>query len=192
MNDRPAQEARLVAALGDSPRLMTVLRTVRAAGLAQWRLTAGAIYGTLWNALTGRPPDHGIKDYDVAYWDADTGWDAEDAAIRKVAALAPAPLKPLIEVRNQARVPLWFEAKFGAPYPPLAHVDEAVERYLFVSDCLGVRLEADDRIDVLAPFGLDDVFAMRLRPNPARGETPNRAAKAAAMRARWPELTLEF
>ena len=32
----------------------------------------------------------------------------------------------------------------------------------------GVRLEPDDRLTLAAPFGLDDVFAMTLRPNPNR------------------------
>jgi len=32
---------------------------------------------------------------------------------------------------------------------------------------VGVRLEDDDRLDLAAPFGLDDVFAIVVRPNRA-------------------------
>jgi len=35
---------------------------------------------------------------------------------------------------------------------------------------VGVRLSGD-RLRIDAPFGLDDVFAMRLRPNPIRKTT---------------------
>ena len=52
---------------------------------------------------------------------------------------------------------------------------------------MGVRLEADDKISVQAPFGLDDLFARRLRPNPHR-RSPTFDRIAAAGRARWPEI----
>jgi hypothetical protein len=55
---------------------------------------------------------------------------------------------------------------------------------------VGVRLEADDRLTIAAPFGLEDLFAMRLRPNPLRPLAKSYARVAAAMQARWPELTL--
>jgi uncharacterized protein len=184
-------EARMVAMLRGSPAVMRVLETCRDLGLPDWRLVSGAIYGTVWNALTGRPADHGIKDYDIGYFDPDTSWDAEDAVIKAVDAALPADLVGLVEVRNQARVHLWFESRFGAPYPPLSRTDEALERYLCLAHAVAARLEADGSISLAAPFGLDDVFAMRLRPNPARGQTENRAAKNASILERWPEVSIE-
>ena len=74
-----------------------------------------------------------------------------------------------MEVRNQARVHVWFEGKFGEPYAPLALA--APRRWSASSAptfAVGVRLEPDDRMTVVAPFGLDDLFALRMRPNPIR------------------------
>jgi uncharacterized protein len=181
-------EQRLVDNIAASPRVMQVLRIARAANLPDWRLVAGSIYGTVWNALTNRHPDHGIKDYDLCYFDPDTSWEAEDAIIKAVAALTPPDLLPLVEVRNQARVHLWFSAKFGGNYPALSNTDEALTRYLCYSDAVAARLEADDSISVAAPFGLDDIFKLTMRPNPGRGTTDNRAAKVASVQARWPEV----
>ena len=181
-------ETRLVDMVRASPKVMEVLRLVRDANLPDWRLVAGSIYGTVWNALTGRPADYGIKDYDICYFDPDTSWDAEDRIIKAVDNLLPESLKPLVEVRNQARVHLWFEQRFGSPYAPLSCTDESLERYLCFSDAVAVRLEADDSITVSAPFGLEDVFAMILRPNPKRGATGNTKAKVASIQARWPEV----
>lgn len=185
------QTDELIANLRASPRVMQVLAIARAVGLPDWRLVAGSIYGTVWNALTGQAADFGIKDYDICYFDPDTSWDAEDVWIKKVAALTPPDLLPLIEVRNQARVHLWFSDKFGGDYPPLVCTDEALERYLCYSDAVAVRLEADDSISVAAPFGLDDVFAMVMRPNPGRGTTDNRAAKVTSIQTRWPSVRYE-
>ena len=48
----------------------------------------------------------------------------------------------------------------------------------------------DDRLAIVAPFGLDDLFALRLRPNPLR-PTKGFARNAASVIARWPELVVE-
>jgi uncharacterized protein len=185
------QEAFLIESLRASPRVMEVLAIARAAKLPDWRLVAGSIYGTVWNALTGMPPDHGIKDYDICYFDPDTSYDGEDIVIKAVAAITPNYLLPLVEVRNQARVHLWFGAKFGGDYPPLSCTDEALTRYLCYSDAVAVRLEADDSISICAPFGLDDVFNMVMRPNPGRGKTQNGATKFASIQSRWPDVRYE-
>ena len=79
---------------------------------------SGALFQTVWNVLTHRAPDYGIKDYDVFYFDPDTSWDAENDVIVRAKHMF-ADVDAAIEVRNQARVHLWFEAKFGAPYAPL-------------------------------------------------------------------------
>jgi hypothetical protein len=185
-------EARLVAMVQDSPTLMAVMRGLRALDLPDWRLVSGCVYQTAWNAITGRAPDYGLKDYDAVYFDPDTSYEAEDLFIKRAAAAFAPPLDAMIEVRNQARVHLWFEQKFGEPYAPLASTDEALERFVCPAFAVGVRLEGDGRITVAAPFGLDDLFAMRLRPNPRRPIAAQAFARvAASARARWPELTVE-
>jgi hypothetical protein len=182
---------RLEAILRASPTLVGVLETLRELDLAQWRLVSGAVYQTVWNDLTGRDPDHGIKDYDVAYFDPDPSWDAEDMAIRRAAAAFPPGLSEKVEVRNQGRVHVWFEAKFGEPYAPLASADESILRFLSPAFAVGVRLETDGRLDVLAPFGLEDCFAMRLAPNPIRPVNPAALPRVAEkLSLRWPELSL--
>jgi hypothetical protein len=55
---------------------------------------------------------------------------------------------------------------------------------------VGVRLESDDRLYIEAPFGLADLFALRLRPNPCR-KTVGFARTAADVRRRWPEVVVE-
>jgi hypothetical protein len=183
-------EQRLEAIVRSGPTLMQVLTTVRDLDLPDWLIFSGAIYQRVLNHLTGRDLDYGIKDYDLGYYDpSDTSYEAEDVVIRRVAAAFEPPLRELVEVRNQARVHLWFEGKFGEPYAPLAHTAEALDRFTSATFSVGVRLEADDRLTVMAPFGLEDLFALRLRPNPTR-KTNGFARTAAAAVARWPELTV--
>ncbi|WP_309643592.1 nucleotidyltransferase family protein [Phenylobacterium sp.] len=181
---------RLEEILRAAPSLMTVMETARRLDLPDWLLFSGAIYQRAVNHLTGRDPDYGIKDYDLAYFDPDTSYEAEDLVIKRVAAAFEPPLREMVEVRNQARVHLWFEGKFGEPYAPLAASAEALERFTSTTFAVGARLEPDGRMTIVAPFGLDDIFALRLRPNPTR-RTNGFVRTAQAAQARWPELKIE-
>ena len=184
-------EGRLEEIVRASPTLMQVLERARDLELPDWLIFSGAIYQPVLNRLTGRAADYGIKDYDLGYFDAaDVSYEAEDVVIRRVARAFAPPLREMVEVRNQARVHLWFEGKFGEPYTPLANTGEALTRFVSSTFAVGVRLDPDDRLKIVAPFGLDDLFALRLRPNPAR-PTNGFARTVASAKARWPELVVE-
>ena len=174
-----------------APSLMQVLTGLRTLDLPDWLVMSGAVYQRVLNHLTGRMPDYGVRDYDVGYFDpSDISYDAEDVVIRRVAAAFDEPLKTLVEVRNQARVHLWFEAHFGEAYTPLSCTAEALERFVSPMFAVGVRLVDDDRLHIEAPFGLADLFALRLRPNPFRPFGGFDRVAASALR-RWPELRVE-
>ncbi len=181
-------ETRLTDIVRADAGLMHVLRTMRGLGLADWRIFSGAVYQSVWNALTARPAGYGVRDYDIGYFDPDVSWDAEDGVIQRVAAAFDPPFCDLVEVRNQARVHLWFEGKFGEPYAALTGTDEALGRFVAPAFAVGVRLEPDDRISVASPFGLDDVFGMILRPNPDRPLARGWSRAAENALSRWPEL----
>jgi hypothetical protein len=181
---------RLTEIVRAAPSLMRVLRTGRALGLPDWLVMSGAVYQRVLNHLSGRAPDYGIRDYDLGYFDAsDISYEAEDLVIRRVAAAFDEPLKSTVEVRNQARVHVWFEAHFGEAYTPLTSTGEALERFVSPMFAVGARLDADDRLHIEAPFGLMDLFALRLRPNPRRPSSGFDRAAISVLR-RWPEIAV--
>jgi hypothetical protein len=96
----------------------------------------------------------------------------------------------MVEVRNQARVHLWFEGKFGEPYEALTGTDEALARFVAPAFAVGVRLDDDDAISVAAPFGLEDVFSLTIRPNPNRLLAKGWDRVVASARSRWPDLSI--
>ena len=180
----------LVEIIAADATLMAILQGISTLGLPDGLLVSGAIYNTVWNTLTGRPRGHGIKDADLAYFEAaDLSYEAEDRVIQRVQTHfrhSPIP----VEARNQARVHLWFPEKFGIAYPPLGSSLEMLNYFTTKAYAVGARLE-DGEIRVFAPFGLEDLFSLRLRPNPV---LPNRAtheAKAARVLVHWPEVTVE-
>jgi hypothetical protein len=170
--------------------LMTLLATAQDLQLPQYRVVAGCIYQTVWNTLTGRERGTGINDYDLIYFDpADLSEESEhriENVVRSRLLSFPAP----VEVRNQARVHLWFEDYFEIIYPPLSCADEAITRYASSTHAVGVKLADDGGLDVFAPFGLDDVFGLIVRPNYALPNKATHDRKASRVKAIWPELTI--
>jgi uncharacterized protein len=159
-------------------------------GLPGWYLVAGCLCQTVWNVVTRQPPEAGILDYDLAYLDgSDLSWDAEDAIIKagsQVFAGLPAP----VQIRNQARVHLWYEQKFSVPCRPHASTEAAIDTFEAATACLGVRLESDGRWRIYAPHGLADVFNLVARPNRALAPRRVYQAKTTRWRQQWPRLTV--
>lgn len=171
--------------------LSEVLHRARGLDLTDWWLVSGALYNSVWNALTERPTGYGIKDIDIVYFDdRDTSWKAENKVIQTGASVfAGVPLP--VEIRNQARVHLWFEQRFNKPYMPLRCASESIERYAAIAHCVGVRLEKNGTLTIHAPFGLDDIFSFRIRPNRAIDNRETYDIKAHRALKYWPELIVQ-
>ncbi|RZN29477.1 nucleotidyltransferase family protein [Bradyrhizobium sp. Leo121] len=150
-------------------------------------LVAGCLAQTVWNVRTHRAVDYGISDYDIFYFDCDTSWQAEDRIIKRVHD-AVRHLGVAVEVRNQARVHLWYPEKHGLPYPPLTRSTDGIDRFLTKNTQIGIRRTAEG-YEVYAPHGFDDVANMIVRPNPgANFSAANYEKKAARWKALWPEI----
>jgi uncharacterized protein len=152
-------------------------------------LVSGCLVQTVWNVLTARPVDYGIDDYDIFYFDPELSWQAEDAVIRKLQR-SFATLGVKIEVRNQARVHLWYPEKHGLPYPALQSSTQGIDRFLTKNTQIGIH-RTQDGYDVYAPNGFDDVARMIVRPNPGPNfSAENYAVKTARWKMLWPEITV--
>jgi hypothetical protein len=173
-----------IALVRKNPAVATILDRMPSLAAPDAWLTAGCLAQTVWNLQTGRPPGENIRDYDLFYFDEDLGWDAEDEVIRRGTDLFG---RLPVEIRNQARVHLWFGPKFGYDIPPLRSACEGIDRFLFRGICIGIS--ADGRI--YAPFGLGDLLEGLLRPNPGNLRIEQMLAKAEDYRDRWPHLRIE-
>jgi hypothetical protein len=166
-----------------------VLTRAEALKLPDWYLAAGCLFQTVWNELHGFDPQHGIKDYDLIYFDdSDLSWDAEDHVIRRCAS-AFGDLGIEVEVRNQARVHLWYESHFGVPCPPLRSSASAIDTYAAHACRFGVR-QINGAVDVYAPSGFDDLFGLVVRPNPMQAPREVYVKKCARWTSIWPRLNV--
>lgn len=150
-------------------------------------LTAGCLYQAYWNRQSGQPADWGIKDYDIFYFDTDLSWEAENVVIERVAEACKG-LAATIEVKNQARVHLWYESKFGAPYPRLRKATDGIDRYLVKATCIGLDVRSGE---LYSTHGLDELQNGVLRINPLNLQPAMFLHKAQSYQARWPWLKIE-
>lgn len=183
-------EARLVALARESDWLMPCLRAVRELGLASWCIGAGAVRNLVWDALHEVTTPTALSDVDVVYFDAAVLATEQDELLqaRLKTALPDVPW----EVTNQAAVHLWFEAYFGHAVAPLISLEDAVATWPEYATCVGLRLEANDAITVIAPHGLEDLFGLRVRRNPRRVsvETYRERIEQKRYAERWPRVTV--
>lgn len=119
----PDEAARFRAAVQRNPTLLKVLRRAAAMALPGWYLAAGAVTQTVWNAVAGRPAETGIDDY--------------DRVIRAGAALF-AHLPTRVEIRNQARVHLWYADRFGIPGLRHTSTEGAIASWLSGTALIGM------------------------------------------------------
>jgi uncharacterized protein len=188
----PSRDAfRFIAEIRANPINAALLDRLPALGLPDCWLVAGCLFQTVWNLKSKRPPEEGIRDYDVFYFDdTDRSYQAEDAAIKKLA-VAFADFDAVIELRNQARVHLWFGQRFGHGIEPLKSSVDAIDRFLVECTCVGIRCTAGQAREVYASFDLDDLRAGVLKSNRLNGKASRFAEKAASYQARWPWLSVE-
>lgn len=182
-----AQTDALLEIIRQCAPLMVAFRQARAFDLPDWWIVSGAIYNQVWNHMTGKPDLYGVKDIDLFYFDPDTSYAAEDSIITRATNHFDTAIP--VEVRNQARVHLWYKDHFGQDYDPLTKATDGIDNFACKTHAVGMRLTDDDRFDIYAPFGLNDIFSFKLTPHTKRDNRATHLAKGKRQMALWPELT---
>jgi hypothetical protein len=179
---------RLIEGLRHNDVLWECLHRLSAMQLPGWYLGAGCVAQTMWNIAHGTEPTAGIVDYDLAYFDADPSVERENEVAARVADLLQ-DLRVQPDVKNQARVHLWYEGRFGYPIRACASSEDAIAGWPTTATAIGVR-SVDGILHVHAPFGTADLLNLVVRPNRAH-ITPNiYAGKVGRWIKRWPSLRI--
>lgn len=184
-------EQRLGAIVTATPWFMDALRAGAGLGLESWCIGAGAVRNLVWDHLHGYAAPSQLPDIDLVYFDAadlDAGREAD--LQRRLSQLLPSQRW---EVANQARVHLWFEEYFGYPVDALASLEEAVASWPEYATSVGVFLDSSGGVKIIAPHGLEDLFSMTIRHNPARAsaQTYRQRIEQKQYQRRWPQATVE-
>jgi hypothetical protein len=100
-----------------------------------------------------------------------------------------ADLPVQIDVKNEARVHLWYTAKFGYSISPYTSTQHAITTFPTIATAVGVR-PGRSGFSISAPFGLSDLLLPIVRPNKVQITRSIYEAKVARWRPLWPKLPI--
>lgn len=176
--------------IDQSRPLQAILAAVAELGVVDWYVGAGFVAQTVWNYSFRLPALYGIRDVDVAYYDrSDLSAGVEEDFEKRLLEDVPGlPLK--FDVKNQARVHLWYFERFGYTIPQYQSLEAAIDTWPTTATALGVRRERNGDLEIYAPFGLEDLMGQIVRPNKIQITKEIYEHKVARWRTIWPKLVI--
>ena len=159
--------------------------------LPNWYIGAGCIAQTVWNHFHGYSLESFISDVDLVYFDpTDLSFEAEDEKIKQAAEYFEGFSIP-VDIKNQARVHLWYEERFGYKISPYQSVENAIDAWPTTSTAIAIR-PYSPTYKVYAPYGLDDLFSLTVRPNKVQITKEIYETKCQKWGKCWPKLKFEL
>ena len=157
-------EGEISALIGDDLWMMGVLRVVRQLQLPDGWVGAGFVRRKVWDTLHGFKEPTLLNDIDVLFFDPnDLGEEREKAIEHNLAKAMPGlPWS----IKNQARMHLCNED------PSYTSTANAMNYWLETPICTAVRLDRDAKLHLIAPFDINDLLKMIIRPTPAGRRRP--------------------
>ena len=183
------QRERLIAILGKNRALQTVLDLAPQLELPDYYVGAGFVAQTVWNVLSGRHPTKDVKDIDIVYFDPrDLSEEGEAQQTRNAQALLQSVPLP-VDVTNEARVHTWYGKAFGYEIEPYRSTEAAIQTWPSTATSIGIRRSGPE-LEIYAPFGLDDLLGLVVRPNKVQIDEATYARKTQRWSSCWPNLTV--
>lgn len=174
-----SQQALVEEVLLGSAWHLDCLRAVRALGLPDWAIGAGFLRNAVWDRLQGLECATPLNDIDVLFFDPEETERAFERDLEdRLSQILPG--RPW-SLRNQARM---HRRNGDRPY---RSTEDALRFWLETPTAVAVRLEEDDSLRFLAPFGLTDLMAMTVRPT-AAGQAKIDQYRARMTAKNWPAI----
>lgn len=165
---------------------MHLLRSVRDLRLEHWCVAAGTIRNLVWDHLHGHREAKLPSDTVLIHDPVETDAAYERTLERQLSMAAP---EVRWEVVNQATI-----HRYTGDPDPYPSVEYAMSRWADLVTAVGAHLDDHDRISVLAPGALDDLFGLRVRPNlatPTSADVYRNRIATKGWAERWPLLTID-
>ena len=179
--------------ISNNKKLMKILDVLEKYALENpsfknWYVGAGGVNQTVFNYYHGYEGDYGIKDYDIVYFDEDTSYEAEDVIIKDLEKRLK-DMDIVSDIKNQARVHIWYNPKYGTNREPYTSCEDAVSSWGSTVTCIGIRKE-NGQLIVYCPYGLNDLFSLTIRPVKRYFDKESYEARSKRWKAKWDKLNI--
>jgi uncharacterized protein len=151
-------EKDIIRLIKDDKWMMDILRAVKSLNLPDWWVCAGFVRSKIWDVLHGFKERTPIPDIDVIYFD-DTNTEELEEKKLEIRLRNILPNIPW-SVKNEARMHVVNNI------PPYSSSVDAISKFPETATSLGVKLDEKDDIILVAPWGVDDVINLEVKPTP--------------------------
>lgn len=146
--------------------MMQILKTVKKLDLPEWWICAGFVRSKIWDLLHDFESRTVLPDVDVIYFDTKNIDEITEKKMEN-------KLKFLMSdipwsVKNQARMHV------KSNMLPYSSSFDGISKFPETVTALGVKLDAKDNIILTAPWGIQDVLNLEVKPTPFFCETKTR------------------
>ena len=164
--------------------MMSVIRAAADLDLPDWVIGAGFVRSKVWDHLHGRTFERAdVSDIDLVYFDPRGNDEAADRMLSKE--LHERTGVPW-EIVNEAYAHAWNDS------PPYTSTEDAISRWPETATAIGVTMR-DNILRLVAPYGVDDLVNMVVRPSPKfRGGMERVRERVVAKRwlEKWPKVRI--
>ncbi|MBW4508937.1 MAG: nucleotidyltransferase family protein [Scytonematopsis contorta HA4267-MV1] len=174
-----ANSQRLIDILKNSS-VSEILSVIATVNLPNWYLAGGAVRNTVWSSIFGEVCGLGIKDFDIAFFDAEG--DRSQELVAKTALTEKFP-DLLFDVKNQASFARWRSGR-----QTYTSTEDGITNWLHTATATGVRVDLQGQWELFTPYGLDDLFGGIIRPTPTHINNPDARDKAITFLQKCPCL----
>ncbi|MBS4189689.1 nucleotidyltransferase family protein [Bacillus sp. FJAT-49705] len=138
--------------------MIEILQAVKSLELSDNWVCAGFVRSKVWDTLHGFEERTPIPDIDVIYFDKDNIDEMKEKILEE-------KLRELIpnipwSVKNQARMHVVNN------FPPYSSSFDAISKFPETATALGVKLNEEGKVILIAPHGIADVINLELKPTP--------------------------
>jgi len=139
-------------------KMMEIIRVASTLNLPDWWICAGFVRSKIWDTLHGFNERTETPDVDVIYFDnKNIDENVEKELENKLVSMMPTiPWS----VKNQARMHLINDL------PPYASSVDAISRFPETVTALGVKIDKANNLVLTAPWGIEDVINLSVKPTP--------------------------
>jgi hypothetical protein len=165
-----------------SENIIKVLKVIQTLNPSLY-LGGGLVRNMIWDYLHGFSTATPVDDVDVIYFDKISDTKDHDRRVESELKKQIPNLK--WSVKNQARM---HAANQEAAYESF---EEAISKWPETATAIAIRLDTDGSLEIVAPYGLSDLFRLLVRPTPHFKTKPGRIIERATTKAwkdTWPNL----
>ena len=177
---------KLISIIIECPEIVETLDACSQYGLKDYYVAGGAITQIIWNNLNGESMLNNVKDFDIVYYS-----NTEESGQSKI---HQSEIEQLIshnfplDIINQAYVHEWYPEKFGNKIKPFNNTESGIQTWL---SAFAIGIRKSKNYEIYSPYGLEDVFNMRVKPNIQTMSEENYLNMTNSFKKRWENIQIE-